>query len=156
MKSIITIFCIILCIGGCKEKNPTPIIIDLNIEIRYFDSDNRDLLDQSKSYAFNFDNMKHYYLNSSNNKVIVNINNLTYPKEMLIYKDADSIPATLRFFPHIETYENGLRNFTDYIQLNSTDEDTIQTQIEITNSTRVIKSVKYNGQNVGRNIIITK
>lgn len=155
MKLIITIFCTIICIVGCKEKNPSPIIVDLNIDIRYFDSVNRDLLDQSKSYAYNYDNMKHYYLNN-NNKIIVNVNNLTYPKEMFIYKDDTSTPATLRFFPHIESYENGLRDFTDYIQLNNTDEDTIQTQIEITNSTRVIKTVKYNGQNVGRNIVISK
>jgi len=156
MKFYIVTLCVIFSIVGCKKKDAPPVVVDRTIEIRYFDSLNRDLLDQSKSYSYKFSDMQHLYLDRNNSKKIVYVGNLNYPKEMFISKDVDSIPAILTFFPHIETFEYGLRDFTDYIQLSSTDEDTIQTQIEITNSTSVIKSVKYNGQNVGRYIIITK
>jgi len=156
MKYVIyVLFCLLIL--SCKDKKPDCcVIIDTTIDIEFRDSIGRDLLNQSQSYAYKFSDMQHLYLDKNNSKKVVYVGNLDYPKEMLIYKDVDSIPATLKISPHIETYEHGLRNFTDYIQLSSTDEDTIQTQIEITNSTRVIKFVKYNGQNVGRYIIITK
>ena len=61
MKYCILIFALFIMLS-CKEKNDCCIVFDATVKIQFKDASGRDLLDQSKSYAYKHSNMKHLYL----------------------------------------------------------------------------------------------
>ena len=143
MKYIIYILLFTLALS-CKEKTGCCTIVQNTIEIEFRDTIGRNLLDQSKSYAYMFDSMKHYYLNNNGVKEEVYISSTAdFPKHMYIYEPLDSL-FLLRLFPYALFGNDGVHTYYDYLQLNSSDEDTIKCDI-LTNSTNIIiKKIWYN------------
>lgn len=151
---------------GCKEDPIYPKIVDLNIDIQFIDTLGRDLLDQSKLYSYKFSEMKHYYIDSQNNTTRVNYYTNgsipDYPEGMLIHSIDTTF--TLRVFPFIYSFNKGLLTFTDIIQLNSIDSDTIISEIELKPNSSIVKKVWYNNRLVfdydtnstGRFFVISK
>ncbi|MEZ4878820.1 MAG: hypothetical protein R2801_01475 [Chitinophagales bacterium] len=129
---------------SCDRNEPNCCtIIDAVIDIQYKDVLGRDLLDQSKPYAYQFSAMEHYYIDSLG-VVQEGFHQSEHEKEMSLYFDIDSV-NTLRVFPYRYYYKNGTMVLTDIIQLYELDSDTIVSEIVLTSNSQITKKVWYNG-----------
>ncbi|MFM2283777.1 MAG: hypothetical protein RL222_1281 [Bacteroidota bacterium] len=148
MKYYILIFSLFIVLG-CKEKNDCCIVFDATVKVQFKDASGRDLLDQSKSYAYKHSNMKHLYLKhfyqQDDIKKEVYYNTADNPKQLRLVQAAD-LTNVLYFFPEINQNngKDGIHTYTDYLQLNETDEDTIRCAIYIDDKSTIIKKIWYN------------
>lgn len=141
MKYIIVIFFSIL-LFSCKKKTKCCVVFDATIEIEYRDSLGRNLLAQGETYAYKFNEMKHYYLEGVI-KTEINLSNADFPKHMYLYNLQDSI-VVLRVSPYFSSFITGVNTYYDYLELSSTDEDTIKCDVYRSDMSTIVKKIWYN------------
>ncbi len=142
MKYNIYIFISSFLFLSCKEKPNCCFVYDTIIYIQFKDSIGRDLLDQTKVFAYKFDSMKHYFLSNSIKKEVF-YGTADFPKQMYLTKTTDSTNR-LTFFPETMNRRDGINTYYDYLTLNSTDEDTIKCEMLTNSSSITIKKIWYN------------
>ncbi len=149
MKNVafITILIIQWLSISCRREEPIPPSnLDTIMDIQYMDSSGNDLLAPSTVGAYQFDSMRHFYVEGGILKEAYYVN-ADFPKQMSIERAPDST-YRLRIVPNTSYSYNytGVHIFHDFIQLNSSDVDTIDSEIEFNVSTGniVVKKVWYN------------
>ncbi|MEZ4878819.1 MAG: hypothetical protein R2801_01470 [Chitinophagales bacterium] len=143
MKNLYILILICAIMACNRNKLDCCGIVDTSIRIQYKDTLNRDLLDQSNPYAYNFGSMKHFYMEDS---IVHEVNNYNadHPKQLNLYLGSDST-YTLKIDPYVYSKGYGDIIFTDIIQLDDNDMDTIMSEIEISTTVLITKKIWYNG-----------
>lgn len=135
MKTLLISFIslLILFLGGCKKDGS--VYVAQYVDIAYTDNLNKDLLDPSDSNGFSFSNIRVFSL-INNVKAEIYHANLTYPRDIMLYKNESLNQYFLRVT---------LEQDTTLLQLNPNITDTITCTIDRSEGNSIIKKVWYNG-----------
>lgn len=169
MKNIIIVFVFCFLLLGCKKnldccKNLTD---DAELTVTYKTINGRDIYEASDSLPYRLSLIQHFFLDSIGVKknarnIFLGANFPTYPD----YYRFNGNSSSLTIFICIYKGEEGTHRFTDFIELNPTDTDTIVSDVLITNEGYTISAQKiwYNDSLVynklegfgSQNIVIVK
>jgi len=144
---------IILCAFSCKKTNPGGggVVFDLTNDIRVVNKDGQNLLDPSTQNSFKKDDIKIYYLINGLKTEMFN-KNLDAPRQFMIFQVGADVKNyanehLVRIFSNNKGVvdKNGNEITTTYIEWNSTDTDTLVTQIQRSGASIFNYKVWYNG-----------
>ena len=165
-KNIILLIILIMIVAlSCDKDENVMTIIDLALDISYIDSNGQYLLDSNTPNSYNTDEIKIYHYKNGE-KVLFYMSNLDYSKGYFVYKATDMEYYTIRItqpneFDETETGSD--YEAVTFLELRSTETDTIKCLIRKGNNSIVCRKVYYNSNlvwawedGVARNFTIEK